>query len=326
MMTPVAKAWNAAVKLAPGLEFVEIEEASRTQFASLYANMQMLSIDSSAFGSLGCNWDDLYVYGGFIYDMCCGGGSSACVVESDTRALVGLNVACDVKKWLSVRDWSAAGKCAAHAALSAHIVSVSVKHWSARYNKNPAEIRMLYDVFIAVDPTKKGAGVFQALRHWRGMNSFEQKWEYNVSYTTSRVVVDKGIKVKEGTPGTFKRNAVASPRFEELMISSMFAFPASILNAVVVEAMYAYKAFGDSETSARVLDCAEFRYKGKYPFKSSRIVWAGIYPPGSHTKNSAVRKKKKRSADAGPESADEPSPVVPGAHAAATARHTKAKL
>ena len=247
-------------------EIVSLAETPREDFANFYAELQ---IANPIMMSLCVEREDLFVYGGAIYDACvlppC--VSVAARLKAD-KTFCGAYASC-LTHYFAQIDPEDVLRCAPHCAFAQHYQKTILAKWMGEPDRE-----IFYQLFGGVREQYLQHGLFYYLSAANMVNNARFGGNYGWGFTVSVDMVKKGIMKKAGTPAGVVKNNVPSGYLED-WIGVLMGLPVNILQNMV--RVLEFIRLVAPKTPMVVTDVRDFCYKGRYPFKTPTTCIVMLY-------------------------------------------------
>ena len=252
-------------------EIVSLAETPREDFANFYAELQ---IANPIMMSLCVEREDLFVYGGAIYDACvlppC--VSVAARLKAD-KTFCGAYASC-LTHYFAQIDPEDVLRCAPHCAFAQHYQKTILAKWMGEPDRE-----IFYQLFGGVREQYLQHGLFYYLSAANMVNNARFGGNYGWGFTVSANIIKKGLTKKAGTPSGVLNNRIPYHTLEG-WVDVVMALPISFV-AAAARGLEVIRLVS-SRTPMVVTDVRDFCYKGRYPFKTPTVCLVMIYPVQVH--------------------------------------------
>ena len=218
--------------------------------------------------SLEADADDLYVYACALYDVCV---LAPCVsVAWQNRAsgrCVGAQVGCLAGHFKALQ---VPGRCGAHAALCKHFHTLLTSSQQAQTDR-----ALFQSIFSGLREDHQGIGLFPIMHDTLMQNQIAAGCPWSWGFTFNPAILVKSMKGKEGMPGGMMKRRLVPDIAAEVWAERLCSLPVSLLK--IIRHFAVRRGVVPRGAPLLVEDVAEFSFKGRHPFKTSRICWIIMY-------------------------------------------------
>ena len=242
------------------LTIVPLDKVDRDQAAHLYATLQE---GNALFASLNADFDDVALYGGFLYDMCVPYNLSIGAVAQDgTLAAIHLQVPSQGLTDAVTRGVTLGGapfKCAPHVLLCHFLQKRLIARWGGDVS------RLLYGIFSGLGSCCRGSGLFPKMMGKGRRMAAEQGLEHAWGFYKDVDMIKKGIQAM-ASDGYVAQTVAGG------IADTLWSTPAGMLE--FLNGTFSRNFLEGA--SCTFADASHLRVNGRYPFKSRQLVLGGL--------------------------------------------------